>query len=256
MREIEIELHEASANNNILAVEILLKNKDIDVNLSNILGLTPLTHASKSGYKEIVELLLKAGADPNKLDQLYITPLMNACANGHTDIVEILIKNGASINLSNCNSETPLHYACSENYFDIIKILIENGADVNAKTDTNVTPLMYSCQKSNFEAVKFLIEHNANIADIDNDFTAKISNTAKISSTITDATNTAAFIATAAGTVYSPNAVCVESVEIRAIAASGNSILAKVMNTAEKRSTSSCGSKSSPSVEKDIFMTK
>nr|WP_239650842.1 ankyrin repeat domain-containing protein [Brachyspira hyodysenteriae] len=51
MREIEIELHEASAKNNVLAVEILLKNKDIDVNLSNILGLTPLTHACKAGYK-------------------------------------------------------------------------------------------------------------------------------------------------------------------------------------------------------------
>ena len=92
MREIEIELHEASAKNNILAVEILLQNKDIDVNLSNILGLTPLTHACRAGYKEIVELLLKAGADPNKADQLYITPLMNACANGHTDIVNILLK--------------------------------------------------------------------------------------------------------------------------------------------------------------------
>ena len=70
MREIEIELHEASANNNILAVEILLKNKDIDVNLSNILGLTPLTHASKSGYKEIVELFVVKRPDPNDSSNL------------------------------------------------------------------------------------------------------------------------------------------------------------------------------------------
>ena len=92
MREIEIELHEAAANNKASVVKILLNNKNIDINLPNVLGLTPLTHAAKLGHIEIVKILLDAGADINKEDKLFITPLMNASASGHYDIVKLLIE--------------------------------------------------------------------------------------------------------------------------------------------------------------------
>ena len=71
MREIEIELHEAAANNKASVVKILLNNKNIDINLPNVLGLTPLTHAAKLGHIEIVKILLDAGADINKEDKYY-----------------------------------------------------------------------------------------------------------------------------------------------------------------------------------------
>lgn len=167
MREIEIELHEASANNNILAVEILLKNNDININLENVLGLTPISHASKFGYTKIVEMLIKAGADVNKTDKLFITPLMNAAANGHYDIVKLLIENKADINMKDVNNATALHYASSSNHTDIIKLLVENKADINAKTDVHITPIMYSCQLSNYDAVKFLVDNGAKLDECD-----------------------------------------------------------------------------------------
>ena len=167
MREIEIELHEASANNDILALEILLKNKDININLENVLGLTPLMHAAKFGYAKIVEMLIKAGADINKADKLFITPLMSAAANGHYDVVKLLIENKADVNKKDVNNTTALHYASSSNYTDIIKLLVENKADINAKTDLHITPIMYSCQLSNYEAVKFLVDNGAKLDECD-----------------------------------------------------------------------------------------
>jgi ankyrin repeat protein len=52
----------------------------------------------KNGYLEIVELLLKNGADTNKSTKYGETPLSIACKYGHLEIVELLLKNGADVN--------------------------------------------------------------------------------------------------------------------------------------------------------------
>lgn len=53
---------------------------------------------------------------------------------GHSNIVEFLLKSGADVDHPDSIMHTALHEAVSGNYIGIVKILIQNGADVNRKT--------------------------------------------------------------------------------------------------------------------------
>jgi ankyrin repeat protein len=57
---------------------------DKDVN-----GMTALMHAAKTGHKDIVQILLDEGADPNKV-HAKMTALTLAEEGGHTEIVDVL----------------------------------------------------------------------------------------------------------------------------------------------------------------------
>lgn len=81
----------------------------------------------------IAEILIKAGADVNRLSQLG-TPLMNAASNAwNIDIVKLLIDAGANINQTDQNGRTALFYAASGGNDEIIDILLKAGADPTIK---------------------------------------------------------------------------------------------------------------------------
>src|SRR5208337_1603759 len=74
-----------------------LSDKEI-INLKNNYDNTALFWASINNYKDIVELLIKAGADLNLKDNYDNTALIWASIFNHKDIVELLIKAGADLN--------------------------------------------------------------------------------------------------------------------------------------------------------------
>ena len=69
-------LHKVAMEGSKNAMNILLdfyKDK-IDVNIADITGATPLHYACSGGYIEVVELLLKAGADINTTKMMEAAP--------------------------------------------------------------------------------------------------------------------------------------------------------------------------------------
>ena len=56
----------------------------------------------------VAEFLLKAGADPNLTNELGIGPLSLAITNGSSAIARLLLRNGADPNMARENGETPL----------------------------------------------------------------------------------------------------------------------------------------------------
>jgi ankyrin repeat protein len=62
------------------------------------------------------------------------SPLHIASHEGHDDIVDLLIKKGADINIKNDNHITPLHVAAERGYTRLVKKLLNEGADANAET--------------------------------------------------------------------------------------------------------------------------
>ena len=82
---------------NIFYLIIHGKLKDIEllnlskvVKMKNYLGQTPLIVACQEGQKEIVKLLLKAGADIGHVDKLGYTALEYAEQKGYIGIMTIL----------------------------------------------------------------------------------------------------------------------------------------------------------------------
>src|SRR2546423_5776647 len=70
---------------------------------------TPLHLAADGGHIEVVEALLKAGANPDAWDRWSWTPLHRAAEGGHVRVVEALLKAGANPDAADEWSPTPMH---------------------------------------------------------------------------------------------------------------------------------------------------
>ena len=103
------------------------RNTDICKVGDNIVHISPtaLTTVNKNGNKEIIELLLKHGADINITDAYNWTALMFAARNGHSETVKLLIDNKADIKAINHNSDTAKTLAEKNNHYDIVNMISE-----------------------------------------------------------------------------------------------------------------------------------
>ncbi len=112
-------LFEAVRNSEIDLVKKLLK-AGVNVDAKTEYGSTALFFACDRGNKEMVELLLKAGAKPNIKDTFYkATPVTWASQNSHNEIVVMLLKAGGD------GADAFLTSAFSNNSVDFAKQLIE-----------------------------------------------------------------------------------------------------------------------------------
>jgi ankyrin repeat protein len=138
-------------------------NKDHSiVNWTDVKEQDALMVAAEKGHKDIVEVLIKAGADANHQNYTGSTALMNAACDGHRDIVEVLLKAGAEVNKSRRGS-TALCYAVGKGHKDTVEVLIRAGADVNAYGINGFTPLIRAVLDDDKECVELLVKAGADI---------------------------------------------------------------------------------------------
>lgn len=135
----------------------LLKPGDFDILKPYF---TPLGFACSIGHLEIVDDLIKAGADVNTIDQEK-TPLIDACDRGYLGIVRVLVKSGADVN-SKVISNTPLTAACNRGHLEIVKELVRAGADVN-QSDGSQKPLTAACIWGHLSVIKVMIKAGASV---------------------------------------------------------------------------------------------
>jgi uncharacterized protein len=148
-------------------VEALIK-RGANVNLKHYSGDTALMMAASNPNAKIVKALLKAGADPNiKVGSPHageITPLIRAINlndEHRIEIVEALLAAGAEINPSGNFMMSPLMHAVED--LELVKLLIAKGADVNQKNFRGATPLMGAAGAGTVSVVKYLIEKGADV---------------------------------------------------------------------------------------------
>ncbi len=124
-------------------------------------GSTLLHHAAAFGTREILELLLKAGADVNARNGRGSTPLHWAVSDeGKT---RLLLEKGAVINSQTDSGRTPLYLAASQSDHDsVLRLLLDKDADPNLTTLNGRTPLMAAAGAGELSMVKMLLEHKAN----------------------------------------------------------------------------------------------
>lgn len=140
--------------------QLLDKTPDL-LNSFSADGFTALGLASFFGHFTLVKQLLDKGANPNTAsnNQFKVAPIHSACAISTIDMVELLIKHGANVNAKQMQGVTPLHSAAHNGQTKLSKLLIDNGADINAKMDNGQTPLFMANEKNFQETAELLIKH-------------------------------------------------------------------------------------------------
>jgi ankyrin repeat protein len=76
-------------------VRALLSANDVNVNIVDAEGNTPLIEASRFGHDDVVRVLVERGANTKTQNKEGQTALMLAVRNGHDDVVRILKEAGA-----------------------------------------------------------------------------------------------------------------------------------------------------------------
>ena len=155
-------LYEAADRGHKEVVQLLL-NAGADPDKGTVHGKTPLQVAANRAQKEVVLLLLNAGADPDRVDHAGRTPIDVASYLGHKDVLKVLLDRGADPNKANSwgYNFTPLHQAAINNCPDAIKLLINCGADLNGVDKRGQTPLHSATIWGQKAAVQALLARGA-----------------------------------------------------------------------------------------------
>ena len=141
------------------------------VDVENEFGNTALHLGAYLKHKEIVAMLVKRGADINKLGSLTErgqTPLHAAAMGGSQDVSCILMTNGAKINSKDARGSTPLHMASKKGHESVVKLLIENAAVLDERNIREQTPLILAARHGHSNVVQALLEAGAdpNLFDV------------------------------------------------------------------------------------------
>jgi beta-lactamase regulating signal transducer with metallopeptidase domain/ankyrin repeat protein len=139
-------LHVAANRGHIPVVEWLIEI-NMPVDARDIDGRTSLRVAATSNNEsnlQIIDVLLRAGADINTQCNSGDTPLADAVSRRKDETAVFLINRGADVNLANEYGSTPLHHAAgsfSTYAPQIIRLLLENGARTDVINGAGRTPL-------------------------------------------------------------------------------------------------------------------
>jgi ankyrin repeat protein len=134
---------------------------------------TNLIMAVRNGQVRIASLLLKHGAEWDKADSSGNCPLHFAAAYGWKECIDLLLKAGCDVNVQNSWRFTPINLAMVKHHHGIVKHLLEiEDVDVNCKDDKGRTLLSFALMEINeksVEFIKFLLEKGSdpNIIDIE-----------------------------------------------------------------------------------------
>ncbi|XP_019623706.1 PREDICTED: B-cell lymphoma 3 protein homolog [Branchiostoma belcheri] len=116
--------------------------RELDLELRNYDGLTPLHVAVNTGNQDVAMLLVDSGADVDATDgKSGRTALFHAVERDQEDMVLYLLRAGAKVNAQCYAGNTPLHAASGRGQQNMVKLLIKHGADIGVKNSHNDTPL-------------------------------------------------------------------------------------------------------------------
>jgi len=130
-------------NGNFSKVQAAL-NSGTDPNARHLLGWGALHVAAVNGHREIVELLLKSGADPNLPDEY--TNIYHTARDKGMHSLDVMVTREDEFNSglnqrANFRGCTPLHYAVLADDPAIVSLLLEGGADPLRANNYGRTPV-------------------------------------------------------------------------------------------------------------------
>ncbi|XP_046375434.2 ankyrin repeat and KH domain-containing protein mask-like [Haliotis rufescens] len=196
-------LHLACKGGNVNIVKYVLKQNNIDINTKGNYAFTPAMMAADGGHREILDLLMRKGADLtleaasrcnvlhiackgrftqiveyviskdivdiNSQDFQGMSAVMLAAERGLGEVFDLLVSKSADLRRVNANQENILHLACRGFNMDIVKYIVTQNIvdDINTRTKNEETPLMIAAMSQNKEAFDLLLQKGASLALVD-----------------------------------------------------------------------------------------
>lgn len=147
----------------LIAINILLKEPLLQIDLADNMKRTALTYAARYGRTYAISRLLHAKANPKHSDGNGRTPLFHAAANGHNEAVEMFLRVGASPNVTDQYFASPLHIVLQNGDDTLANTLISSEASVNAIDCEGRTPIMIAMDTGNHMMFGALVERRSNL---------------------------------------------------------------------------------------------
>ena len=155
--EPEDPLVKAAFKNDLDAVKrLVLASPDVNVSDGRA-NATALAYATEHGNRDMVRVLLSAGADINARNRNGQTALMYLTENASADLVRDFLSAGADVNARNDAGETALIKAASSSDFATVRELINAGARIDLKDDDGTTVLMRAAENGDARLIRLLI---------------------------------------------------------------------------------------------------
>jgi hypothetical protein len=127
----------------------------------------PLHWAAYSGDVEVIEILLKAGADPNlPSDPFNYTPLHISAMHNKPQAIFTLHKHGgnaAMMTSAQDRQSHPIHMAARSGHVEAIDALLECGVDIDSTVSSGRTALLIAAANGRSAAVERLIQRGCDI---------------------------------------------------------------------------------------------
>jgi ankyrin repeat protein len=144
-------------------VQILLE-RGAEINSNHEIWGSVLRHAAANGEPEIVELLIRHGADVNAQGPFGgSSPLMIAISVGDLKTMRVLIEHGGSIQNLKGMAGNGLQTASFLGFETVVKELLDKGADIDAHLEPWGTPLMLALQGNHPGVAKLFLSRGANV---------------------------------------------------------------------------------------------
>jgi uncharacterized protein len=119
-----------------------------------------LHYAVLGSATDVIRFLIDMDINVNMADEHGETPLFDCARKGKLDIAKMLISKFASINVENRKGELPIHLAAFKGDLDMLKLLIESGAYLNKKTQEDKLPVHYAIQGGRQDVISFLLKES------------------------------------------------------------------------------------------------
>ncbi len=158
----------AAQEDNLEALTALIAGMDVN-RRDKRSGTTALEHAVRNANREMVQLLLSAGATVNAKNGAGETVLMMLDDDATSDLVWDLINAGADVKLKDDSDTTALMQAATSNNPEALKTLLDAGAEVNTKNKQGRTALMLAASEGYVNSVRALVLAGADINAVDKD---------------------------------------------------------------------------------------
>jgi ankyrin repeat protein len=163
-------LHYAARNGHTPVIDVLISSGNIDVNIFDTNGMTPLHYSSFAGISSACKRLLDANSNPHICDTCGRTPHFMASYSGNIECLQMLMPLPDKLN--DAFNRSLLHYASSGQSFECLNYLLDNYSqmfDVNQRDLYGMTALHYASisNEDNDTCVEICLKYGskANIPD-------------------------------------------------------------------------------------------